>query len=248
MSASYEVPRPFRNAVCPICHDMGWVSEVLFNVQHVRRCACNPDPAPALAAARHRERIESLCGLAGDERKKSLDVKWHPVMAPAAKAVYHMVNADPPSGFVVLVGPVGCGKTHILQATVNAALARNLAGMWQVTERLLDHIRESFKDETGDAGYDETMTALRAAPVLCLDEFGAEYNTPWAVSRLQELVDYRYRAYTERMHQGGCLTVLASNKPLDQWPAYLRSRAEDIRCQVFELWNAPNMRRIPKTG
>lgn len=221
---------------------------MLFNVQHVRRCACNPDPAPALAEARNRERIEALCGLAGDERKKSLDVRWHPVMAQAAKAVYHMVNADPPSGFVVLVGPVGCGKTHILQATVNAALARSLAGMWQVTERLLDHIRESFKDQAGDAGYDETMAALRAASVLCLDEFGAEYNTPWAVSKLQELVDYRYRAHTERMHQGGCLTVLASNKPLDQWPAYLKSRAEDIRCQVFELWNAPNMRRIPKTS
>lgn len=227
-------PSGSASSECPECRGLGWLTTDLAPGQSTTelvRCVCNPVRVDVA-------RLQALSGLAGAELEKRLTVNFPKAMANAARDVYQAVDRDPSSGFIVLIGPNGCGKTFTLQAAVNEAIARNRSAVWQVTERLLDHIRATFDD----GGYQETMEALRLADVLCLDEFGAENPTPWADARLRELIDYRYRAFTERM-PGGRLTILASNRPLDQWPAYLRARATDLRCSVHELWGAPDMRR-----
>lgn len=85
---------------------------------------------------------------------------------------------------VVILGPVGVGKTHL---AVGAARLRHFNGefvsFWPVVE-LLDALRP---------GGDETAAdRARDAAVLVLDDLGAERPTDWTAERMYALVNRRW--------------------------------------------------------
>jgi DNA replication protein DnaC len=87
--------------------------------------------------------------------------------------------AQNPSGWLILMGGYGCGKTHLAAAVANARLAQGEPVLFVVVPDLLDYLRTSFAP-TSDRSYSEQFEKVRTAPLLILDDLGTESATPWA--------------------------------------------------------------------
>jgi DNA replication protein DnaC len=86
---------------------------------------------------------------------------------------------------LVLLGPTGCGKSH-LAAAVLAQLAEGPGGMtWMSVPALIDR----FKDFDHSA---DLMERLVRVPTLVLDDLAAERLTDFGLDRVATLVQARY--------------------------------------------------------
>jgi DNA replication protein DnaC len=172
-----------------------------------------------------------MCGLRGEELSFRFEnTPWQAFQRPVVAALRKTVEGGIPSGFVLLSGGYGVGKTRMLACTVNAARARGWTARYMTVETALQELRDSY--ESGD--YTETMRKLEEIQVLCLDEFGRHNPTNWAETTLFQILDARYRRATECYFYDLRLTVLATN--LAEIDGYLASRFGDVRHRnVFYL-------------
>ncbi len=58
---------------------------------------------------------------------------------------------------------------------------------------LLDHLRATFSPNS-NISYDRRFDEIRAAPLLILDDLGAQSTSPWAKEKLHQLFNHRYNA------------------------------------------------------
>lgn len=86
---------------------------------------------------------------------------------------------------LLLLGPVGTGKTHAAVAAARVLYfgKKEVVAFWPVVE-LLDGLRP----EGREGALQEAMTA----PVLILDDLGAEKPTEWTAERLYAVVNRRW--------------------------------------------------------
>jgi DNA replication protein DnaC len=98
--------------------------------------------------------------------------------------------AGDPSGWLTLQGLNGCGKTHLSAAIANRVLSRGVGVFFAVVPDLLDHLRASFAPGH-EVAYDELFDQVRNAPLLILDDLGAQHTSPWAQEKLYQIVNYR---------------------------------------------------------
>ena len=126
--------------------------------------------------------------------------------------------ADAPSGWLVLSGASGCGKTHIAAAIVNRLLDRGEPALFVVVPDLLDHLRSAYRPDA-EVRYDELFERIRSAPVLVLDDLGTQSPTPWAQEKLFQLINHRYN---ERLP-----TVITTNIAPEHLDERLRTRLTD---------------------
>jgi DNA replication protein DnaC len=85
---------------------------------------------------------------------------------------------------VYLVGPPGCGKTHLAAAAI---MAGPTGSLFVATSELLDDIKAGF-DGDGLGLYERA----KAAPLLALDDLGSEAVTDWVRDRLYTLLNVRW--------------------------------------------------------
>jgi DNA replication protein DnaC len=123
--------------------------------------------------------------------------------------------ASHPTGWLVLHGGFGCGKTHLAAAIVNDQLSRGGTALFVVVPDLLDHLRASFAPESEES-YDVRFENVREAPLLVLDDLGTQATTPWAAEKLFQILNHRYNARLA--------TVITTNSDLDSLDDRLRSR------------------------
>ena len=103
---------------------------------------------------------------------------------PAPRAELEAWVAHPQGRNVVLLGPVGTGKTH---AALAAAQARALAGdavRFLPIVELLDELRPS--------GPELAFATLAEVDLLVIDDLGAERATDWTDERLGALINRRW--------------------------------------------------------
>lgn len=217
-------PQPIR---CQLCKDVGWV---LLDVptSHPQfgkpvRCKCQEDAD----AARRLAKLAEVDGLTARERRRNLDnVAIHPHNADAVAALAGVLERG--AGIVVLVGPVGRGKTTLMHALANSAKEQGRVAIYSKMGDLLDWIRQAFRDDSTDdpsARWRDLITA----PVLLIDEIDKFHATEWAKEKFFDLLDWRWRYLEEK------ITVIACNSPLDALPAPIRSRLLDGRAAVFTI-------------
>ena len=140
--------------------------------------------------------------------------------------------ASHPSGWLVLAGPSGSGKTHLAAAIANQCIAENKAVFYITTPDLLDHLRASFNSDS-ELPYDELFEQVRNAPLLVLDDFGAQSGTPWAKEKMEQLLNHRF---TNRLP-----TVIVAVTPLEELVERMQTRlVESDFCQVHITGSRPS--------
>ncbi|OPZ69107.1 MAG: DNA replication protein DnaC [bacterium ADurb.Bin478] len=135
--------------------------------------------------------------------------------------------SEDPSGWLVLMGGYGSGKTHLAAAIGNYRKALGEEPIFVVVPDLLDHLRAAFNPNS-PVSYDRRFEAVRTAPLLILDDLGTQSATPWAREKLYQILNYRYNA-----HLPTVITTAQSLKEIDE---RVRSRMLDKRlCTIYAI-------------
>ncbi len=109
---------------------------------------------------------------------------------PAALDVARRYAVDP-QGWIVLVGPVGSGKTHLACAIANERLSQGEPVFYVSAADLLDHLRAAFSPGS-DVSYDDLFSQVRNTPLLVLDDVSTEGASEWARQKLEQILNHRY--------------------------------------------------------
>lgn len=91
---------------------------------------------------------------------------------------------------IILRGPYGCGKTHLAAAILHRLAEKGIAGLFVVVPELLEAIRSGFNQQNDKAT--ASIEQLKEAPLLVLDDLGAEKMTDWAREQIFIIINRRY--------------------------------------------------------
>ncbi len=100
---------------------------------------------------------------------------------------------------LLLYGPAGIGKTHLLADLARTFAEKRKWPVWENVPTMLTTIRNTFgKHYSPDIEQTDTeiiITKLKTAKYLFLDDLGAEATTDWTVTLLYEIINYRYEEF-----------------------------------------------------
>ncbi len=245
-----QKPRPTNDAepapaeqepLCPICGGTGYlrrdvpvghpdfgklvVCECRLVQQETRRqqelrSISNLD---ALARFTFANFIPEGCGLTV-ERQQNLRLAYDAAQGFATR----------PTGWLVLMGHYGCGKTHLAAAIANQVVGRGELAIFVVVPDLLDHLRATYSPHSTTT-YDRRFEEIRNCPLLILDDLGAHSSTPWAQEKLFQIFNHRYNARLP--------TVITSNHRLEEIDMRIRSRIIDPDLARLVKILAPDFRQ-----
>ena len=159
------------------------------NFGKLREC-----PDCQTAAARRVQAMLSISSLHGQLLQHSFR---NFEQSEGAGQAYHaaFAFAQKPAGWLIFHGKNGSGKTHLAAAIANYLRERGVVVLYLTVPDLLDYLRTAFapKREWGDdnLSFEDRFEAIKSAPVLVLDDFGAESETPWANEKLYQILNYR---------------------------------------------------------
>ncbi len=233
-SAAEAIEEVTEEGVCPLCRGAGYVRRSLplghpdFGKAFPCRCVLEEREEQRVARLRRYSNLGPLTRLTFANlmtRGRSTDPRNQERFAQAAAAAQEF--ADEPEGWLLLHGPSGCGKTHLAAAIANASISGGRPAFFQVVPDLLDHLRSAYRPG-GEVSYDELFEHVRNAPLVVLDDLGAQSSTAWAQEKLFQLVNHRYM---QRLP-----TVFTTSMPLEEMEERLRTRLCDVNiARVFLL-------------
>ena len=100
------------------------------------------------------------------------------------------VKRDPKVPGLLLKGSCGTGKTHLAVAILRETAEAGIPGMFVVVPDLIAKMLASFDAKDGKAG--ALVETAKNAPLLVLDDLGAENPKPWVVELIYVLINHRY--------------------------------------------------------
>jgi DNA replication protein DnaC len=166
-------------------------------------------------------------------RPEGMGIEEH--QRQAMRHIYRRARefAQEPGGWLVLNGLPGTGKTHLAAAVANERRAAGGLAYFITAPDLLDYLRSAYAPDS-KVSYDKVFEAVRAAPLLVLDDLGAHSSTPWAEEKLFQLLNYRYNAALP--------TVITTNLELRDLDPRIRSRINDALLSEVLVMEVPPYR------
>lgn len=220
--------------VCPICKGAGFVHPRLPSgkpdFDRVIPCRCTRGELDKERQARllRYSNLGSLTRFTFDNLLPQ-GRSGHPINQEKFARAYQAAKefANEPKGWLILVGPDGCGKTHLAAAIANERLSHGYPVFFITTPDLLDHLRSAYSPNS-EIVYDEFFNQVRNAPLLVLDDLGAQTATPWAKEKLEQLLNHRFNSELP--------TVIVTNIPIEQLEDRMRARLTDPNlCRIYEV-------------
>lgn len=98
-------------------------------------------------------------------------------------------NDNSPS--LYMFGPTGLGKTHLAMAIACEVLQKGFGVIYSITQNLLSEIEKehfSFNKDT------KTLDNAMQCDLLVLDDFGAEFATPFTIAAVNNIIHTRLNA------------------------------------------------------
>lgn len=154
---------------------------------------------------------EALCSLTFSTFKPGANPSLTAALQEAAQFAQH------PAGWLVLVGDVGRGKTHLAAAIKNHL---DDSAIFITAPSLLDHLRATYAP-TSLVTYDRAFDRFLNASVLILDDYGTHSSKPWAEEKLFQLINHRFNARLP--------TVITTNIAFDQPARLAPASQQEIR-------------------
>ena len=213
---------PPEEKVCPMCQGAGFVrDDVPFGHPDFGRalpCRCTAQELDEQRQTRL-QRYSNLGPLArlsfdnllpnGRSSNSANQVRFQRACAAAR------TFAGNPEGWLVLAGPSGCGKTHLAAAIANQVISLGRPAFFIVVPDLLDHLRATYAP-TSEVTYDDLFNLVKGAPLLILDDLGAQSSTTWAEEKLYQIINHRFNWHLP--------TVVTTSLSLDELDERLRTR------------------------
>lgn len=203
---------------CPICKGAGYLrADVPYGHPSFGKpiaCECKE----AERKAKRRQQLQELSNLGAFYDKSFANFNQRvPGVQEAFRAAYEF--AQNPNGWFLLIGPNGCGKTHLAAAIANQSLEDRALVLFATVPDLLDHLRGAFAPSSTEV-YDQLFARMREAEVLVLDDLGAQQSSAWANEKLFQLLNYRYNSRFPTV-------ITANSRGLQGIDERIRSRLTD---------------------
>ena len=203
---------------CQRCNDSLWVLASVGGTMTVVPCSCQAARADTGSRLRtysqlgHLERM-TFESLLPEGRRGRVDEGLFKAATEAAKEF-----AEKPEGWLVLNGTTGSGKTHLAAAIVNAIVDRGEPAKYVSALDIPDLVRnERFEDDDGAEG--GSFGSLMDAPVLVIDDLGAQQASNWIDSKVDQLLTHRFN--------GRIPTVVVLAKPVSAMPERIALKFDD---------------------
>jgi DNA replication protein DnaC len=143
---------------------------------------------------------------------------------------------------VMIMGPVGVGKTFMASALGHAAVRRRFTVVFSRTDVLLKRLRQSRLDNS----HDQEMRRLMRVDLLILDDFALQPLDSLDTADVYELVVERHRSAS---------TIVTSNREPAEWIAQMadallaQSAIDRLQTSAYELvLEGESYRRRQKPG
>ena len=216
-----------------ICDGSGWISSFVptthINFGRVVPCSClanknnlreylwklsGIDQGMAHTFASYNRRNKE-CGTALD-----LAVKW---------------SGGEDKKWLLLLGNVGTGKSHLARASAFAIIGRNEMCHYTTAAEISTQARTGI----GNGSVNEYVQFIKTVKYLIFDDLGREYTTDYIKSLFYEIIDYRY---ARRLH-----TMITSNFTFTELEDALDKAVVDrfqdiILCDIATLGKTTSMR------
>ena len=184
---------------CPLCRDTGYV----LRDDRAWPCVCR-----SRSLLREKKAAAGLTARLQMMDFDSFDLRFYPdylknkkgktyresaaEAMQTARAVADACAAGRPHRGLLLMGEVGCGKTHLAAAAANRVLDQGGEAQFLVVPEFLDKLRFSYRRE--NEGLDEAEIISRAynVPLLILDDLGAHNYSDWVCNKLFTIINHRY--------------------------------------------------------
>ncbi len=128
-----------------------------------------------------------------------------------------------PEGWLVFIGEIGCGKTHLAASIVNYQYEHNKPAIFVDVSELLNKLKSSF-NRNSDTSYNDVIERVKKAPLLVLDDFGAVNSSAWNQDELYRIINTRYNSKLP--------TVITSSVSLNDMDRRISSRLADPKVGI----------------
>jgi len=220
--------------VCAICQGGGLVHPVLpsgrTDFSCVVPCRCQHEALKQrkLDRLQQRSNLGALSRLTF-ENMTSTGKQGDSVSQELFKKAYAAAKdfAEAPEGWLVFVGNIGSGKTHLACAIANYCLSYGKPVFYISTADLLDHLRSAFNPGS-EVSHDELFEHVRNTPLLILDDLTVANTTAWAKGKLEQLLDHRFNTRLS--------TVITLREQIEEFDQNLRGYLSDTDfCRAYNV-------------